>query len=154
MTNLATSEVVAIAWLKGVPGLVAENVGMTLPEDVDTWRDSGFVQFVAIVGGSPHMYVPQREPVVQVDLWAVNPDSFQPPWGKARELAERIIRDTWDTAGHPGAGSRDVSALMPADYEGAYVQSVWCPTEPRRIPGDGGSYAHLTMDVHMVWKST
>lgn len=157
MTNRAASEVVAVAWLLGVAGLTADadHVGVTLPErDPATglfpWADTGFVHFIAVVGGSPEMYVPKRQPVVQVDFWAVNPDSGQPPWGKARELAEVVIADTYRTAGRLG-GQRDVSALMPAGYAGAYVQAAWPVSEPRRLPNDAGSFARLTLDLSLSW---
>jgi hypothetical protein len=158
MANRATSEVVAIAWLLGVSGITADadHVGVTLPGRDDVtgrlpWEDTGFVQFVAVVGGTPGMYVPERTPVIQLDFWAANLDSGFPPWGKARELAELILADTYDTSGSPGFGNRDVSTLMPDGYNGAYVQSVWPMSEPRRVPNDAGSYARLTMDVSLAW---
>lgn len=151
MTNRATSEIVAVAWLLGVTGLTADadHVGTMLPARDPVlgwkWADSGFVQMVAVTGGTPGLHVQQREPVIQIDFWAVNADSGRPPWGKARELAELVIADTYP------AGNRNVSALMPDDYQGAYVQSAYPVTEPRRVPGDGGSFARLTMDLTLVW---
>jgi len=158
VTNHASSEVVAVAWLLGVPGITADanHVGVTLPgRDPATgtwpWADTGFVQLVTAVGGTPGMYVPERNPVVQLDFWAVNLDSGLPPWGKARQLAELVVADTYNTAGNPTAGARDVSALMPDGYAGAYVQSVYPQTEPRRVPNDSGSFARLTMDLELAW---
>lgn len=152
MTIRASSEVVAVAWLLGVAGITADanHVGVTLPGRDPTsgtwpWADTGFVQMVAVVGGTPGMYVEERNPVVQLDLWAVNADSGLPAWGKARALAELVIADTYP------AGNRDVSLKMPAGYAGAYVQSAYPTTEPRRVPGDAGSFARLTLDVSLAW---
>lgn len=152
MTWHATSELVALAWLRGVPGLDPADVGDTLPEDNTTWSACGFTQLVAVVGGTPGMYVPERTPVVQVDFWATNPGSPLPPWGKARQLAEAVIADTYlPTAGLGTGGTRDVTALMPSGFRGAVVQSAYVVTEPRRLPGDAGAYARLTMDLALAW---
>lgn len=145
-----TSKLVTLAWLEGVPGLSAGLVGDTVPDDASTWSTSGYTQLVGIVGGSPGMYVPEREPVATVDLWAVNPDSGLPPWNKANQLAEHIIADTYDTDGN-GPGNRVVTANLPSGYAGAYVQAVYVLTEPRPVPNDQGSYARLTMDIALKW---
>jgi hypothetical protein len=157
VTNRAASEVVAIAWLLGVPGLTADadHIGVTVPQrdpatSLYPWADTGFVQMVGVIGGTPGMYVPSRQPVVSLNLWAVNPDSGLPPWGRARELGELIVADTYRTTGREGGG-RDVSALMPAGYAGAYVQAAWVVSEPRRVPGDAGAYARLSMDMAFAW---
>lgn len=152
MTWHPTSKLVAVAWLKGVPGLSAGLVGDTLPEDNTTWSACGYTQVSTIAGGTPGMYVPTRAPVVQIDFWAVAPDSGLPPWNKANQLAEYVIADTYPpSAGLGNGGSRDVSNLLPVDYAGAYVQAVYPMTEPRVVPGDPGSYARLTMDLALVW---
>lgn len=158
MTVHATSEIVAVAWLLGVTGITANasHVGVTVPErDPSTglwpWEDTGFIQMVAIVGGQPGTHVPHREAVVQVDTWAVNADSGLPPWGKARELAELIIADTYNTAANGDWGNRDVSALMPAGYRGAYVQAARVVSEPRKVPNDPGAFARYTMDLALAW---
>lgn len=146
----ATSELVALAWLKGVAGIAPASVGTVLPEDNSTWAASGYVQLVTIVGGSPDIYVPRRQAVAQVDVWAVATDTGTPAWGKARELAELIFADCYRTADGTD-GHREVSALMPSGFRGAYVQAAYPTTEPRRIPGDPGSYAHLTFDLSLTW---
>lgn len=157
MTIHATSEIVAVAWLLGVGGITADanHVGVTIPERDPTtgwaWEDTGFIQMVGVVGGSPGAHVPQRQAVVQIDTWAVNADSGLPPWGKARELAELIIADTYNTAANGDFGNRDVSALMPSGYHGAYVQSVWPLTEPRKVPNDPGAFARYTFELSLVW---
>lgn len=155
MTNRATSETVAIAWLLGVTGLTADSnhIGIVLPDRSHNtgtwaWADTGFVQFIAVIGGTPGMYVADRNPVVQVDFWAVNPDSGLPPWGKARDLAELVIADTYEASGF---GARDVSSLMPSGYAGAAVRNAYPTTEPRKVPGDAGSFARLTLDLALTW---
>jgi hypothetical protein len=147
MTGLhPTTELVTEAWLKGVAGVSSGQVGRILPEDNSTWAASGYLQVVGTVGGTPGMYVPARRPVVQVDAFAVNLDSSLPPWGKAFRLVELVVADTYT-----GDGGRFVSALLPAGYNGAHVQTVYPLTEPRRAPGDPGSYARVTVDLAVNW---
>ncbi|MEU1309506.1 hypothetical protein ABZ419_11510 [Streptomyces cinnamoneus] len=137
----ATTEQVAVAWLKGIVG---DRVSTTLPKDNTTWSASGFA-VVTTVGGAANMYVPLREPVVSVDCWAVNPDSQKPPWGKAAWLAERIQAGCYDNATIPRL------LTLPAGYPAARVLSAYTAYEPRRVPDDASSYARFTLGLALHW---
>lgn len=140
-----TPLLVAEAWLKGCPGIPPTMVGLDLPHDNTTWAPSGFVHVVTVVGGAPGLHLPTREPVVQVDCVAVTPASGRPPWGKAEQLAEAIVN-----GGYP-SGGRFVGEHLPAGYRDARVDVAWTPGEPRRVPGDQGAYARLTVDLALHW---
>lgn len=146
-----SSEMVALAWLKGVPGLTASNVGDTVPEDNSTWEASGFTQMHGVVGGDGGMYTPEQAPVIQVDLWANASDSGRPPWNKAHHLGALIVADTYITTLGGTGGNRDVSAHLPPGYNGAYVQSVYPVSLPRKVPADDGSYARVTFELAITW---
>lgn len=139
------TELVAVEWLKGVTGIPSGQVATMLPDDNTTWSASGFVQVVTVVGGSPAVDFLLAQPVVQVDCWAVNPDSGKPPWGKAHQLAEYI---RWGV--HASAGKRDLTTF-PAAYNDARVLEVNLTSEPRRVPSDEASYARYTCELSIKW---
>lgn len=143
MTTLlrATTELVTIAWLKGVLGDI---VATTLPRDNATWAASGFAT-VATVGGSASAYVPLRSPVVTVDCWAVSPSSNKPPWNKASWLAEQIQAACYDNAGTPRL------LTLPPNYPPARVLSAYSTYEPRRVPDDEASYARINLGLSVNW---
>lgn len=138
-----TTDLVAVAWLKGVAGVPSGSVATTVPSDNSTWAASGFVQ-VTTVGGSPEPHMPLRVPVVSVDCWAVNPDSGRPPWGKASTLAE-LVRD--------GTLAADVgrTVALPVGGLSARVLSVYALGEARRILDDDASYARYSLDISLAW---
>ena len=131
----ATPELVATAWLKTVVG---DRVATTLPKDNSSWAASGFCTIVT-AGGTPHMYVPLREPVIGVDCWAVNPQSQKPPWNKAASLAEAIISACQD---HRAIAQ---TVTLPTGYPAAQVRSAYVTGDPRRIPDDPSSYARYSI---------
>jgi hypothetical protein len=138
-----TTDLVAVAWLKSVLGPFSA-VGTTLPTDRASWPD-GFVQVLG-VGGTPHVELPVRRPVVSVDCWvAPTQTSNSPRWGQASVLAERVRLATEDKA-----GPRVV--VLTGNYRPAVVMSAWAATEPRRIPDDSGGYAHYSLDVGLHWR--
>jgi hypothetical protein len=137
----ATTELVAVAWLKGVVGDI---VSTTLPRDNTSWAASGFVT-VATTGGSAGLYVPLRSPVVSVGCWAAARDSNRPPWNKAAYLAEQIQAATYDVDGT----SRLLT--LPTNYPGARVLTAYTTYEPRRVPDDEASYAHFDFGLTLNW---
>jgi hypothetical protein len=139
----ATTDLVAVAWLKGVAGIPPGSVATTLPSDTSAWAASGFVQ-VTCVGGSPEPHMPLRVPVVSVDCWAVNPNSGRPPWGKAATLAELVRDGTL-------AGDAGRVVTLPVGGLSARVLSAWALTEARRILDDDASYARYSLDVSLAW---
>lgn len=145
MTTLrANSELVAVAWIGSLPDLRPDMVATTLPEDTTKWELDGFVA-LTIIGGSPSSYIATRNPVISVHGWAVAPGSSRPPWGKASQLLEHIC-----------AGCLDEDDLrrtleLPAGYPYARVNEAYPLSEPRRVPGDQGAYAHFQMDLQLHW---
>lgn len=140
MTHYPTPEQVAATWLSTVPSMPLNKVATTLPADVSTWADTGFVT-VTTVGGSPKsIHVPVREPVIQIDVWAANPNSPKPPWGRAGSLMQAIVDFTYYTE-QPG-----VLYIRPGFYQ-VRVMSVFPIVEPRRIPGDEAGFARYQMDM-------
>lgn len=143
---LPTNELVAAAWLgQRVPGLAADMVATTLPSNPAAWQASGFVQVVALPGGSPDLYVPIRKPVLQVDAWATPAaTSGKVPWGLANHLAE-LVRVAVDGQAY------GLPVTLPVGYLGARVLGVILATEPRRVEGDPSGYARYTLDLAVHW---
>lgn len=141
MTLRANTELVAVAWLKGVSGLSNGMVGTSLPKDVTSWSSTGFVT-ARVVGGAPGLYVPMRNPVITLDFWAVSPNSNKPPWGMANHLAE-LVRLGTEAAGR--------NVTLPTGFNTATVKKAWLVSEPRRAFGDDGAYAHYIADMQMSW---
>lgn len=150
------SDLVAVAWISTIPGMSLDMVSTNLPQDFTTWAENGFVT-ANVIAGAPDLYLPIRRPVVQVDCWAVNPNSGKPPWGKANHLAELIRAHV--------EGDRRITNLKrllsfpQGDYLGANVLEAIMQTEPRRavttgfIPiGDEASYAHYLFDLELHWR--
>jgi len=142
--NRPTSELVAIAWLKGVEKLPREQIGTTLPDDVTKWPN-GFVQ-VLTVGGTPKVYVPVRRPVVRVSCWTAG--GKKPRFGEANVLAETIVSATYGPDGH-GAWARQVN-IATGSYAPALVLGVWPVSEPVRVPDPSG-FARYDVDLELNW---
>jgi hypothetical protein len=145
VTPKANTDLVAVAWLSSADGIDAGQVATTLPSDPTVWSDNGFVHVVGGVGGTPNLDYPLREPVVQVDFYAVNLSSGKPPWGKAASLAELAVAATYDAA-----GLQRVLTLR-AGYPQARVLTAHFMTEPRKMPGDDASFARYQADLALHW---
>lgn len=151
---LATNEVVAVAWLsQRVAGLDPSMVATSLPQDVDLWREKGFVQVQAIPGGSAMIDVPQiRRPVLQVDAWATNStstkSSTKTPWGKANNLVE-LIRIATEDAQDASYGK---PLSLPPQFGAVRVQAAYFAyTEPSKVLGDPNGFARYTVDLAIDW---
>jgi len=138
-----TSELVAVAWLKGLSGL-NNLVATDLPADATSWAASGFTQ-VLTVGGSPSLDFPLANPVVSLDFWANAPGSGKPPWNKANQLAEVARRGMLD---HDAVQR---ALTLPAAYNNARCVTVYPLTEPRRVRDDAAEFARYTMDALFSW---
>lgn len=147
VTLLPTSELVAVSWLGSVQGLTPQQVATTLPSDDTTWAKAGFVT-VAVVGGSPNIYLPIKSPVFQVDCWAVKPGSGRPPWWQANNLAE-LIR--YATLQRTGINRLLTISANGVTYPPAVVQTAYLLTEPRRSYADAADYALYTADLAIEW---
>ncbi|WP_329308335.1 hypothetical protein [Streptomyces microflavus] len=149
----ATTELVAIAWLRDLVGdIVATTVPRPGEDGIPTWADTGFVT-VHTSGGSTNLYVPMRMPVVLIDCWAVSPNSVKPPWNRATVLAESIVAGCLDHESNPRL------LTLSAGYPNARVLSAYTVQEPRRpvVPGGGeasadlGSWARIVMALQLHW---
>lgn len=146
-TLLTTNELAAMAWIGGVSGLSQQMVATQLPADSSTWADTGFIT-VAVVGGSPNIYLPVKAPVLQVDCYAVKPGSNKPLWWKSNALAETIRYATLQRT-----GINRVLAITSGGhtYPSAVVQTAYLTTEPQRRYGDAGGYASYQFDMALEW---
>lgn len=151
MSLLPNTELVAIAWIKGIPGIPTNSVNTTLPSDNTTWSSSGFVQVPFAVGGSPDMEINMQRPVVQVDFWAVNINGAKPPWGKAAQLAQKVVQATWQGENTANPANRSVTMHVPG-YLQARVHSAYFVVEPRRITEDDARFARFSGDLQLHWR--
>lgn len=147
LPKLATSELVGIAWLGSIPGLSTQMVATQLPADDTSWSATGFIT-IALVGGSPNIYLPVKCPVFQVDCYAVKPGSNKPPWWKANVLAETIRYATLQRTGFNRLLSLSAGGVS---YPSARVQTANLTTEPRRRYSDAGDYAIYGFDLAVEW---
>jgi hypothetical protein len=146
----ASTDLVAVAWIRSIEGLTADGVATQLPADETKWAANGFVVVPAHVGGTPHSNMALRRPVVQVDCWGTVPGSDKLPWGIPSQLAEQIRAGTYDrtTFGRlltPTAGS--------VAYPVARVLSARMLTEPRRVWSDAGDYAGYSFNLALQYVS-
>lgn len=143
---LATTELVAVAWIAGIQGFTASGVGTQLPDDETSWADGGYVVLPVTVGGTPQANAPIFQPVVQVECWATVPGSDKLPWLMAANLAEQISMATYDRS---GAFNRPLT--LPDGYPVAWVKSARLLTHPRRVWSDVGDYAGYVFDLYLMW---
>ena len=146
----APTDLVVCAWIRSIPGLVADGVATQLPTDETSWAANGFVVVPMQIGGTPHGTIPLRRPVVQVDCWGTVPGSDKLPWGIPNQLAEQIRAGTYDrtTFGRPLA----ISAGS-VTYPYARVLSAKMLTEPRRVWHDAGDFAGFSFNLAFQWIS-
>lgn len=140
---------VADAWLRLVAGVPSSCIGPTLPSARKTppapWVANGFVQHT-LVGGAPGTHVPLRQPVVQLDFWAVTLDDRTAPWGRASALAETVFDATFGEV-------VERTLVVPAGYDTPRLRTVLALQEPRKIPGDPSGFARFSFDAVFTWTS-
>jgi hypothetical protein len=144
MTRSANSELVLVAWLKTVPG-IGTKVATRLPADNTSWAASGFAVVSGAVGGAIDLYVPQQRPVMQVDCYAINVGSDNPPWDIAADLASTIIAGTYDTT------LLNQALTLRTGYEQARVTGVSVDGGPRRMQADTAAQAWYQLDLRVDW---
>lgn len=142
-----TSPLVAVAFLRALLGQ-SGGVGTRLPAKVEgkpeSWADTGFVQITS-VGGNVDPYALHYSPVLGVRCWAVAPNSKQPPWNVANQLAERIRTACYAVRSAPPV------VQLPPGYPTCYVQSAYLLSEPMPVQGDDSSYACYRFDLQLHW---
>ena len=147
---LPNSELVAISYIQTMPGVMADVVSTQPPADETQWGENGCIT-VTVVGGHPDVGLPVRNPLMQVDMFATNPGSDKIPWFKANALAEQVWMATLDKQ----QVGRVVSITAGGrEYPPAKVLTAFWMTEPRRIYGDKGDWAHYSGDLAMSWTIT
>jgi hypothetical protein len=142
------TDLVAVAWIKSVPGLVADGVATQLPADETSWAKNGFVVVPVTVAGTPHDTIPLRRPLVQVECWGTVPGSDKLPWGIPTQLAEQIRMGTYDRVSF---GRPLLITAGGVSYPPARVLSAKIMTEPHRIWSDAGDYAGVTFDLALQY---
>jgi hypothetical protein len=143
VTLRPNTELVATAWLGGITGLSPAMVATQLPNDVDTWKATGFVT-LRVTGGSPSMYTGLRSPMLAIDAWAVGKNSSKPPWGMANGLMELIDQGC-------RAANSQRWLTMPSGYMAARVTTAYFTTEPQRLYQDPGNYARYVGNLILNW---
>jgi hypothetical protein len=144
----ATTDLVAVAWLRTVPGLVADGVATELPSDENKWAARGFVVVPVQVGGTPHSTMPLHRPVIQVECWGTVPGSDKLPWNIPDQLAAQIFAGTQDRTNFGRLLNITAGGVA---YPDARVKSARMLTEPRRIWHDQGDYAGKMFNLELQW---
>lgn len=149
---LPTAALVVVAWLgQRVPGFTPAMVATTLPRELSTWADAGFVQVTIIPGSVDSDSGATRSAVAQIDAWGINlagdgGAQARPAVFKATRLAELIRRATEDdvqTFGRP--------VEMPTNYLPARVLAAYPMTDPTPVPDDPSGYGRVTFDFALDW---
>jgi hypothetical protein len=164
---LPMGDLVAVAWARTVLGLTDDSVGTTLPPAIDPntntpkpWAATGFVTARIVAGGPSIGLAPMRRSVVQFDAYGVGVRvdaegratvSGKPLWNRANLLAESLWRACLRYTGH---GAPDAPLSLRPEYARATVADATAITEPRRVPGDPGRHARLTLDIALTWAPT
>lgn len=144
MAHPPNAELVAVHFLRTIADLPS-GVATTVPDRTDAgFAADGFVQVVATLGGSPHLYTGRQNSVLQVDAWAFTDGSRSAPWGKAASLLAYVKQ---------AVDGKDVSGTVttPAAFQNARLMSAAIQRDPIRVPDDEGGMAHYTMDLQLWW---
>lgn len=154
--NAPTTLLVVPAWLKLVLGT---DVGAAteLPES-NEWHgpSKGFVT-VTMAGGDENPYLPQSEPVVQLDVYATSTDSSKPLWYAAQNICSAIV-DAVRPRMPNGSANPYFNVTLPLSVKGKSYGSARVMeaggsvlTAPTRAYGSAEQYAHMIFDVSFVW---
>jgi hypothetical protein len=84
------STLVVSTWINTIPTLRPACCASELPENNASWGSSGFA-VLTIVGGAHGIHSGAlRSPVVQLDCYAIKPNSEQPLWAAANRMMSLI----------------------------------------------------------------
>lgn len=145
MALFPTSELVAKAWILGLPGVPSGAVATALPEDTAAWT-AGFVQVVAL-DGSPQLYLKKREIVLDITCWyQPKVAGNKPPWNKAAQLAENVFDGGYADA----LVVQRLLTTLPAAYENARVLA-FMPGEVEKRGQDEAGNAAFGFEAEMHW---
>lgn len=140
-----TAELVAKAFISGIPGVPSGKVATALPAKREAWPD-GFVVAVALPS-TPQLHVKKRESILDVVCWyPPKPGSNKPQWNHAAQLAE----DIFDEAYRDPLEVQRLLTALPSEYNHARVLS-WMPGEPERRGNDSAGNAAFGLNIEMHW---
>lgn len=146
------SELLVQQWLKSL-SMDVSGVSTALPGDYNAWGAKPFVVVESVLAPNYDANTTQRQPVIGLGIYAVKLEgggiSSKPPYAKAAEAAEAIVRATEAYAFDIDAD--EVPLTLPSGYEAGYIQQVNTVNLPRRRPGDQGSYAIFDMTIQIFW---
>lgn len=143
MARPPNDELVAVAFLKTLHADLATIVATRLPTDPTGWSATGFV-VIRSLGGGRDLDVPWERPNVQLDVYAVNPNTDDPPWDKAADLAALVEDGQYDMT------KLNQPLTLRTGYDMARVTG-FRPQRPRRQVGDPASYAWYQIDAALDW---
>ncbi len=141
------STLVVAAWINSIPSLRAGICATQLPDDNATWGTSGFIT-VQPVGGFRDVDLRTGRPVMQVNGYAVKPNTQRPPW----HLANNLVTAVRDACELKSTVNRILT--LPTGYAQARVESCYQVSEERRLYGDDASVAIYTADFQFHWVGT
>lgn len=150
MVTRPNAEKAAVAFINELSPIAAAT---TLPSDIAQWTSPAggrarFFHTVALVGGSSSMYLPVRNPVLQVTTWGRWPErAATAPIPATMAVAEDVYALFEDASNFPYRATW--SGYLPA-----YLHSGFPLTLPRNIPqptSDVSEYAQVAFDVSVFW---
>jgi hypothetical protein len=141
----ASNELAAVYWLRSLPGIPENRVDVVLPDSENEYLTvaPGFVT-VRTIGGSPHIHLPQRQPVMEINTWVAFPNDQIAPWPASSLLGDTIIAECLDQTnfGH---------VITHPNYETIRMMSAYPTTENTRVDDDDARYARYVFEMQMYW---
>lgn len=145
MALIPTNDLVAISWLRTVPGVPETKVSTRLPAKESLILPEGFVT-VSVLTGSSNIYLPVRSPVIEIRTWAgPGEGGKEPQWWRANQLAECIREACLDHLSFGGV------IETRSGYDDVCVPSAYLMSEPRKVISDDGRFAAFVFEVQMHW---
>lgn len=161
----ATSQLVVEQWLRTIPDLATNGVGVAsqLPQDNASWAGSGFV-VVNILLGTRDMYLSVGRPVAQIEAFAIKPSTGRPLWNTANNLIMAVVAAMEDESTmrrtltiSPGGRNYGQARVLScyALHEGGEPRRLYHPlvNNPtlNRTKDDPGQYARVVLDTEFHW---
>jgi hypothetical protein len=148
-TYPANTDLAVQAWISSLPAFNAGMVGAELPEKAEQNTSliaSGFITAFT-VGGTPELYVPLRQPVVQIDTWGFPVAAGRKPmWDRANHLAEQLV-----AACYNGTNLETNLPLNRNGYGTVRMLQAHPLQEPHRVYSDRGYRARFRFDLQAYW---
>jgi hypothetical protein len=146
VNKIPNTQLVVAAWINSISDLRPGCAAAELPTDNATWGTSGFA-VVTVVGGNHHVFSGQvNHPVVQIDCFAMKPETGRPLWGAANAMLSTI------SAACDAKATLQRALALPHSFGQARVLSAYQLSEERRIYRDNISAAIVQADFHFYWR--